>query len=44
MEKINQISLPKYFPKQYFQFWNCSKIQKGYSGTAILSKVEPINV
>ena len=44
MEKINQISLPKYFPKQYFQFWNCCKIQKGYSGTALLTKVEPINV
>lgn len=26
------------------QYWSCSKTKKGYSGTAILSKVEPISV
>ena len=43
-EKINSISLHKYFPMQYFQYWNCSKAKLGYAGTAILSKVEPIKV
>jgi exodeoxyribonuclease-3 len=43
-EKIKQIGLHKYLPKQYFQFWNCSKVKLGYAGTAILTKVEPIHV
>lgn len=30
-------------PDGYAQFWNCCKSQKGYSGTAIFSKVKPIN-
>ncbi len=28
----------------YFSFWNHSKRKKGYSGTALLSKIEPLDV
>lgn len=28
----------------YFSFWNHSKRKKGYSGTALLSKIEPLEV
>lgn len=28
----------------YFEYWNSSKTRKGYSGTAIFSKTEPISV
>ena len=28
----------------YTQFWNCSTARKGYSGTAIFSKVKPLDV
>lgn len=31
-------------PDGYFAFWNSSKRKKGYSGTAILSKIEPQSV
>lgn len=30
------------FPQFPYQFWSCSQAKKGYSGTAILSKVQPI--
>jgi exodeoxyribonuclease III len=33
-----------YAPKGYEVFWSCSKLRKGYSGTAILSKVHPLSV
>jgi exodeoxyribonuclease-3 len=33
-----------YAPKGYFPYWTVSKERKGYSGVAILSKVEPLNV
>jgi exodeoxyribonuclease-3 len=29
---------------QYKEFWNSSRAKKGYSGTAIFSKIEPLNV
>ena len=29
---------------EYCEFWNSSKDKKGYSGTAIFSKIEPISV
>jgi exodeoxyribonuclease-3 len=29
---------------KYFYYWNLSKVKMGYSGTAILTKKEPINV
>ncbi|KAJ1644638.1 hypothetical protein J3B02_001876 [Coemansia erecta] len=31
----------KTFP---FQYWHCSKAKKGYSGTAVFSKIKPIQV
>lgn len=31
-------------PDGYFRYWNCCKIQKGYSGVAIFSKIKPISV
>ncbi|KAL4429737.1 hypothetical protein ABPG74_001423 [Tetrahymena malaccensis] len=38
-------SLMKMIPSEYKQFWNfCKPPNKGYAGTAIFSKVEPISV
>lgn len=31
-------------PEGYYQFWNSSRTKKGYSGTAIFTKVEPVAV
>ena len=31
-------------PSGYGQYWNCSKVKKGYSGVGIMSKVKPIKV
>jgi exodeoxyribonuclease III len=31
-------------PPGYSQYWNCSTAKAGYSGTAIFTKVEPIDV
>lgn len=31
-------------PSTYYSYWNCSTAKKGYSGVAILSKTEPLNV
>lgn len=38
---VNDIK--KQFPQYPYQFWSCSQAKKGYSGTAILSKTEPIS-
>lgn len=32
------------FPSAYAQYWNCCKSKKGYSGTAIFTKVKPTSV
>jgi exodeoxyribonuclease III len=32
------------FPDKYLQFWNCCKSASGYAGTAIFSKVKPVDV
>ena len=31
-------------PEGYEQYWNCCKIKKGYSGTALFTKVKPQRV
>ncbi len=31
-------------PAKYLQFWNCSRVKKGYAGTAIFTKVKPLDV
>jgi AP endonuclease-1 len=33
-----------FIPKEYHQYWNCCKSKKGYSGTAILSRIKPLKV
>ena len=38
--QANQINLQL---EGYHQFWNCAE-KKGYSGTAVFSKIEPLNV
>ncbi|MBX7148776.1 exodeoxyribonuclease III [bacterium] len=42
----SQIDLPKEAPhlNSYAAFWNSSKARKGYSGTAIFTRVDPLNV
>ena len=34
----------KLFPDKYLQYWNCCKSSSGYAGTAILTKVKPLEV
>lgn len=43
-EKLVKLNVPGYQPRFYDQYWNCSKSIKGYSGTAIFTKVKPIKV
>lgn len=43
-EKLEKTKLRSYLPKRYHQYWNCSKARKGYAGTAILTKEEPLRV
>ena len=44
MEKIDENFLYTNIPTGYAQFFNCSTARKGYSGTAIISKVAPLDV
>lgn len=32
------------FPEKYLMYWNCCKGSSGYAGTAILTKVKPLDV
>jgi len=44
--KITEDKIPTYsvkFPDYKYQYWNCSTTKKGYSGTALLSKISPIS-
>lgn len=43
-EKLDERGVKTAIPKQYHQFWNCCKIKKGYSGTAVFTKVPPKSV
>ena len=41
----NETSLfTKWIPETYSHYFNCSKIKKGYAGTAIISKYKPLSV
>lgn len=47
--KVDQDSLikEKYFQIQsesYGSYWNCSKLRKGYSGVAVFTRFQPLNV
>lgn len=41
--KLEKSQIQNKIPKGYAQYWNCCKSQKGYSGTAIFTKVSPIS-
>jgi exodeoxyribonuclease III len=43
-EKLVERRIKEHMPKRYKQYWHCCTMKKGYSGTAILTKVEPIRV
>ena len=43
-EIVEKLNLKNIFNKTYKSFWYCSEEKKGYSGTAILTKYEPISV
>ena len=45
-ELIEKMNLKKMFKEKYnyISFWNCCTEKKGYSGTAILTKSEPLSV
>ena len=44
LDKISSMQLWKEFSDEYEQYWNCCQVKKGYSGTAVLTKVKPISV
>ena len=44
LDRIQEELIYTEIPTSYAQFWNCSTVKKGYSGTAIFSKVEPLSV
>lgn len=44
VEKVDEKFIYTEVPPGYAQFWNCSSARKGYSGTAIFSKVAPLGV
>ena len=33
-----------FIPKRYIQYWNCCTKTRGYSGTAVFTKVPPLSV
>ena len=43
-ELVEKLNLTNLYNKTYKSFWYCSEEKKGYSGTAILTKYEPISV
>ena len=44
-ETIDKLKIKKNIPAQYQQYWNCCKPPtKGYAGTAVFTKVKPLNV
>ena len=43
-EVIEKLNLNNIFNKTYKSFWYCPEEKKGYSGTGILTKYEPISV
>jgi exodeoxyribonuclease III len=43
-EKLDSKKTLASLPSSYAQYWNCCKSKKGYSGTAIFTKVRPSNV
>jgi exodeoxyribonuclease-3 len=43
-DKLNSAGIKSAIPLKYHQYWNCCKSKKGYSGTAIITKVPPKSV
>ena len=43
-DKLDKTKKFTEFPGAYAQYWNCCKVKKGYSGTAIFTKVRPLSV
>lgn len=43
-EALDAEQIGKQMPKGYFQYWNCCKCSKGYSGVAVFSQYKPLSV
>jgi exodeoxyribonuclease III len=43
LQDVHVANLKAKFPNYPYQYWACSKTKLGYSGTSILSKVQPIS-
>ena len=44
-DTLNKLKLKNNIPKDYEQIWNCVKPpKKGYAGTAVFTKIKPINI
>jgi exodeoxyribonuclease-3 len=44
LKNLNEKKLHELIPGTYAQFWNCCESKNGYSGTAIFTKVKPLDV
>ncbi|CAI2372867.1 unnamed protein product [Moneuplotes crassus] len=43
-ENILKLKLRSHIPSEYQLIWNCCKRKKGYSGSAVFTKVKPLSV
>ncbi len=43
-EQLDSTKIHADIPSHYAQYWNCCKSRKGYSGTAVFTKVKPNSV
>ena len=43
-DKLDLKRFDKQIPGEYAQYWNCCTEKKGYSGTAIFTKIAPLKV
>jgi len=44
IEALDKKSIASRIEPGYAQYWNCCTVKKGYSGTAIFTKVKPLSV
>lgn len=44
IDKLKKSGISRKIQNDYEQYWNCCKVKKGYSGTAMFTRVKPINV
>jgi exonuclease III len=43
-DKLKELSIKDCIPRRYKQYWNCCQVKNGICGTAIFTKVAPLEV